>query len=114
MYPYRLQEAVLLAYKERHRDTRGYSLAAIGLRGDAVVRATNLLSLGKDLYSHAECRCLRKMGVGGVIYVARVRKDGSIGMAKPCGGCRLMCKFKKTEVIYSIDADTWGVFNAGV
>lgn len=112
MMPARLREAVKLAWKERFRDKRGYSLAAVGLRGDAVVRATNILSLGIDASTHAECRCLRKMGHGGIMFVARVRKDGSVGNAKPCGGCALAARHKGVRIVYTINDNSWGTLDA--
>ncbi len=109
MMPSRLAEACRIAFDARRRDARSYSLAAVGERGDAVVTATNLLSFGVQLRAHAECRCIRKMGYGGVVYVARIRKDGSVGCAKPCGGCQLAAKFKNLKIIYTISESEYGV-----
>ncbi len=110
MFPVKLREAIRLAYEGRRRDARSYSLAAVGMRGDCVVRSTNLLSYGKELRAHAEARCLSKMCMGGIIFVARVRKDGSIGNSRPCGGCRLLAKFKFCKIIYTISDSEWGTY----
>ncbi len=109
MRPQLLTEAVRLAYKHRRRDGRAYSLAAVGERRDgAVVSAINGWATAPDSRWHAECKCLRKLGVGGVLYVARVRKDGSVGNARPCRGCQLMLRFSETRAFFTIDERTWG------
>lgn len=110
MLPERLTEAIRLAYRHRHRDRRSYSLAAVGERQDgAVVRAINGWgSEGPDCSIHAECRCLKKLGLGGVIWVARVRKDGSVGCSRPCAGCRLMLRFSGVRAYYTINDKEYG------
>lgn len=103
------------------RDWRNFYLAAIGVRKDGViVKSQNgaiyagclkrFVRLGN---SHAECRVLRKMDWGGVIYVARVLKqDFSIGMASPCEMCRIKIKSKGiSKVYYTINEHQYGVWD---
>jgi cytidine deaminase len=57
---------------------------------------------------HAERRALKKTGVGAILYVARVRKDGSVGMAMPCARCRAsMRAMGVTRVYYTVDENEW-------
>jgi cytidine deaminase len=111
MFPSRLNEAIGIATTSRYRDRRCYSLAAIGVRNDTIVRATNILSFAIEPRAHAESRCLRKMQVGGSLFVARVRRDGSIGCARPCGECQMQLRFKKVKCVYTISGEEYGVID---
>lgn len=97
-----LDLAIDIARRERFRDGRCYSLAAVGIREDGVVVwSINGQSMGVDPRCHAEHRLLRKLGRGGIVYVARVRKDGSIGCAKPCPACERVLRWNGTKVVYT-------------
>lgn len=109
MYPALLSQAVLLASRTRFRDGRSYTLGSVGVRTDgAIVQSTNGWSVGPNPRMHAESRLLRKLGRGGRLYVARVRRDGSIAMAKPCKGCALMLRHTDTACWFTIDGDSYG------
>lgn len=109
MIPDRLSAAIDLAYRQRFRDGRQYSLAAVGERYDgAVVAAVNGWgACGVEPSFHAEARVLRKIGAGGTVYVARVRKDGSVGMSRPCTSCCRMLRFRGAKCYYTIDEGEW-------
>ncbi len=97
-----LERAIEIATRERFRDGRCYSLAAVGIRDDGVVVwSINGQSMGTNPRCHAEARLLRKLGRGGIVYVARVRKDGSIGCAKPCPHCERLLRSNRTKVVYT-------------
>ena len=58
---------------------------------------------------HAEARIVRKLGNCGTVYVARVRRDGSFGLAKPCNHCLASMRSRRVEVVYyTIDNKNWG------
>lgn len=102
-------------------DKRGFWLGSVGIRQDGVlVSARNgdvTASTIVENYiripnSHAEGRVLRKMGNGGVIYVARIsKKDGSYAMARPCVICQNRIYGRKIEkVYYTIDQNHYGLW----
>jgi tRNA(Arg) A34 adenosine deaminase TadA len=100
-------------------DQRGYWLGAVGVRRDGVIvsarNGSAIGEMGATQYnpsptSHAERRCLRKLGWGGVMYVARVRRDGSVALAKPCARCQGSLKSQGVKkVFYTIDNENYGV-----
>lgn len=48
------------------------------------------------------------------IYVARIRKDGTFAMAKPCELCdELLSRFKVKRVFYTVDETTFGEVTYG-
>lgn len=102
-------------------DKRNFLLGAIGIRKDGVsVSARNgaVISSSYENYriigdAHAECRVIKKMGKGGVLYVARVlKKDGSLAMSRPCGMCRLRIQAAEVQkVYYTINPQQYGVLD---
>jgi len=57
---------------------------------------------------HAEARLLRKAGFGCVMYVARVKRDGSLAMAKPCATCEAYLRSRGVkQVFYTISDNDW-------
>lgn len=58
-------------------------------------------------YLHAEVQSLlRCQGEPYALYVVRLRKDGSMALAKPCPICQAAAKEKKIkEVYYSVDSN---------
>lgn len=105
-------------------DLRTYLLGAIGIRArdGVVVSAKNLAcqstakteEFKRISTSHAESRCVAKMGrVGGVLYVARIRRrDRSFGMARPCGMCRVIIRSHNIDLVYyTIDPNNYGTWN---
>jgi tRNA(Arg) A34 adenosine deaminase TadA len=58
---------------------------------------------------HAEARASRKADVGSVAFVARVLRDGSYAMARPCFVCQAMMKARGVQRAYYTISDTdWG------
>lgn len=102
-------------------DPRGFLLGAVGLRRDGklvstkngAVHATDTNNYRPIAWSHAESRLCRKLGRGGIVYVARIaRKDRSLVMARPCGTCERILKAYATEkVFYSINSEYYGIWN---
>lgn len=102
-------------------DRRNFLLGCVGIRRDgAIVSAKNgaVITSSYSEYrvisdAHAEIRCLKKMGRGGVLYTARIlKKDGSFAMAKACGICSQRIRAAEIDkVFYTIDAYHYGVWN---
>ena len=117
------------AMPKNHFDLKkNFWLSAIGIRSDGVEvfsknQATNvgvfkqekLKTHQKIFCSHAECRVLRKMDFGGILFVTRIGKDFTnddftFKMARPCELCFQQIKSKKIEkVYYTINNDTYGI-----
>lgn len=116
-----LLQAASISLPTHKNDPRGFWLGCIGIREDgAKVTARNgavefQSTIDKHQlfnYAHAEGRVLRKLGKGGVLFVARVsRKDKSLAMARPCDMCRLKLKMNKvSKVYYTINDNQYGVW----
>jgi hypothetical protein len=94
-------------------------LGAVGVRKDGVIvsaknGSVKVSSADGDGFSfptaHAEHRCVKKMDVGGVVYVARVLRDGSLAMSKPCPDCERSLRGRGIKkVYYSINDVEYGV-----
>lgn len=87
-------------------------LGAVAERRDGVLvysrNGSTLNPIGVNATMHAEKRVLRKSGYGAKIYVARVKKDGSLAMAKPCSKCMPALKAMGVEMVFwSISNNEW-------
>ncbi len=87
-------------------------IGCIAKRADGtIVQSWNGCATDVCPSAHAEARLARKLDVGSVVYVARVRRDnGKMAMSKPCPGCegRLRSAGVK-RVEYSISENEFGV-----
>jgi tRNA(Arg) A34 adenosine deaminase TadA len=96
---------------------QGFYLAAIGVRRDgAIVRATNKAlrdgSSNPIPSTHAEARLCRKLDAGADVYVARVTRDGSWAMSRPCEGCQSALRARRVRrVYYTIGPGEYGVMH---
>ena len=95
----------------RRNDMRAFRLGAVGLRADGtLVASANGPATEPAPAAHAEARLARKLGRGGEAWVARVRRDGSLAMARPCSSClRRLRASGVTRICYSIGAREYGV-----
>ncbi len=102
-------------------DRRNFYLGCIGIRKDGVlVSAKNGATEYYDTVpyynlipnSHAEGRCLRKLGKGGILYVARIaKKDHALAMSRPCDMCQVrIAAAKVKKVYYSINEEYYGLW----
>jgi hypothetical protein len=65
---------------------------------------------GRTPAAHAEARVVKKTDVGATVFVSRVRKDGSFGLAKPCPSCVSILQARGVEkCYYTIDDMEFGV-----
>jgi len=94
---------------DRHRKA---FVGAVAIRSDGVIVSSRngYIINPSDTYpsAHAEARVLRKAGYGCTLYVARVKRDGSLAMAKPCSTCHSMIKSRGVKsVYYSVSNTEW-------
>jgi len=105
-------------------DKRTYLLGAVGIRArdGVLVSARNgsyqSSASNEDFRvvpaSHAENRCLAKMGkAGGILYVARAKRGvEKIGMARPCAVCQMFIRNANISMVYyTIDEHYYGSWN---
>lgn len=112
-----LKQAALVAVPRSHSvvDHRAFYLGAVGVRGDGVLVSSQNGSVkmsetvgGGWSYpqAHAEYRCARKMDFNGIVYVARVRPDGCLAIARPCRDCQIAMAAKRVLRCYYTISDT--------
>lgn len=121
MHSYLIQAGKIAVSKTPALEKRNFILGCIGVRWDGAIVSTKngaVISSAFENYriisdAHAEARCLKKMGRGGTLYVARVlKKNGEYAMSRPCGGCQIQIRAAKIkEVYYTIDQFHYGVWN---
>lgn len=97
----------------RKDDRRSFRLGAVGIRNDgALVSSTNGPSPFPCPEVHAEARLCNKLTPGSTVWVARIRHDGSLGMARPCHTCQKRLRTAGvTKVVYTISDTEHGVLN---
>jgi|SRR5579859_321204 len=99
-----------------HADThRKAFVGAVAVRRDGVIVSSRNGSVPNPSHryplAHAEVRLLRKAGQRAIIYISRVRRDGSLGMAKPCHTCMHYLRSRRVDsVYYTISNSEWGGF----
>ena len=82
-------------------DLRAHAIGAVAIRADGtLVKARNGSDTLPNPAIHAEYRVMRKAGHGAIVYVARQRKDGRIGLAKPCSHCLCTLRNKGAARVY--------------
>ena len=92
---------------------RNCLLGAVIKRTDgAVVVATNQHTKLPEPSAHAEARVLKKSDWGCTLYVARVLKDGTWAMAKPCKRCQAIIRNRGVRrVYYTIGPNEFGIWD---
>jgi len=104
---------VKLAIQQAESSNRLYKIGAVLVKGKSVIGAgcnrgdhPKLRRWRSRNYSlhiglHAEMAALwQTEAKGGILYVVRLRKDGTLGLAKPCKICRELIKEKKIKKVY--------------
>lgn len=111
-FPQELLDAAKVAVGSCHLrdDIRNARVGCIIKRRDGVtVKARNAATKVPMPGCHAEFRASRKSDFGAIAYVARIRRDGSFGMARPCPSCsRIMKSRGIKEAYYTISDNEWG------
>jgi len=103
-----LDDAAKLA-AETKQEGKQFLLGCIAERQDGVlVKSTNAKVRTPEASGHAEARSLRKAGFGATLWVARVLRDGSWAMAKPCKHCETLIRNKGVKkVYYTTGPNSW-------
>jgi tRNA(Arg) A34 adenosine deaminase TadA len=112
-FPRELHAAAIIACRHSFPDRRSARVGCVIRRRDgATVKAHNgAVSKPTKRFPelHAEVRATRKADVGAVAYVARVRRDGTYGNAKPCYSCEAIMRARGIIRAYYTLSDTeWG------
>lgn len=91
---------------------RNFRLGCVAKRSDgAVVFSTNERTRAPNPNAHAEARVLKKTDFGSTLWVARVNKDGSWSMARPCSKCQARIRNRGVKkVYYTISPGEYGVW----
>lgn len=111
--PKKLHDAAKVACYHPYPDHRVARVGCVILRKDgATVKARNAATANttsKVPELHAEARASRKADFGSVAYVARVRRDGTYGNARPCASCQVFLRSRGIVRAYYTLSDTeWG------
>lgn len=108
-FPELLLQAASRAQDSNVKTPRNAMVGCVIVRSDgAVVSAKNGYSTNVEPQHHAEARCLRKSDYDGVAFVARIRRDGTLGCAKPCPSCERKLKSKGVRIVhYTNGSNEW-------
>lgn len=88
-------------------------IGAIAIRRDGTLVSSRNISTTphycvKTPSAHAERRLLRKCDYGATVYVSRVRRDGSLAMAKPCSRCMSALRSRGVVMVYwTVNNEEW-------
>jgi tRNA(Arg) A34 adenosine deaminase TadA len=112
--PWGLERAIL-ACQPAVDGLRRYRVGSFAFRSDgAVVRSRNGSTKTPDSSAHSEYRCVRKCDTGSILFVARTRRDGSVGCAMPCTRCRAVIRARGiVRVYFTIEGNDYGVWEVG-
>jgi len=91
------------------RSSAKIRMASVIVRGGSVIAWANN---GSEENEHAELRALRRAPYeikrGDTIYVARLKFDGTLGMARPCAMCWAHIKDRNIKtIVWSTDDQTF-------
>lgn len=107
------KEAIITAMKSKHHKAR---VGAVLVKHNKIISAkTNIGVKGEMPFLYGTCAERRVLKnppkcaiMDSILYVARVKQDNSLGLAKPCSLCEAMIKNRKVkEVYYTTDNGTW-------
>lgn len=115
-----IRMAAKIALPTSDNDARDFWLGCIGIRNDgAMIFSKNGAVFSTDIENyhfipeaHAECRAVKKMDSGGILYVARVRKKNKdLALAAPCMMCQIKIKARGiSKVYFSINENQYGIW----
>lgn len=85
----------------RKIDHRSFFIGAVAIRSDgAIVSSCNQTTKIPNPFAHAEAKIIKKLDYGAILYIARVLRDGTFAMAKPCNNCITAIKNKNVSRVY--------------
>lgn len=93
--------------------TRKSFIGSVAIRRDGtLVKSRNGATpnpTGVNPSMHSEHRLMRKAGYGATVFVARVRKDHSLGLSRPCPRCMAALRARGVDMVYwTINDNEWG------
>lgn len=111
--PKELHKAAIIACRHSVPDHRVARVGCVIHRSDGVLVAARNAAIANTSKRmplfHAEVRALKKADVGGVAYVARVRRDGTYGNARPCPTCQIFLRSRGIiKAYYTLSNIEWG------
>lgn len=99
---------------KRGKSQGPYNFGAVGIRADGLVVSPYNVGLPtvRCPEGHAEIRLSKKLGSGAVVFVARVKDDGTWTMGKPCKACETKLRnLRVRKVFYTIGPKEYGVMD---
>jgi len=101
------------AAKRENRDLRAYAIGAVAIRSDgAIVQSRNGAATYVNFRIHAEQRLMQKCDSNAVVFVARVRRNGELAIARPCVRCMAALKARRVKkCYYTIANNEYGVID---
>ncbi len=111
--PKELHLAAQVSCRHSLPDLRTARIGCVIRRKDgAIVKARNGAiqnATGRVSETHAEARATRKADVGAIAYVARTKRDGSYGNARPCPWCQIIMRSRGIiKAYYTLSDNEWG------
>lgn len=99
----------------RKADARAFRIGAVGIRRDgALVSASNGPAPYPHPDAHAEARLTGKLTPCSDVWVGRLRRDGTVGIARPCAHCMVRLRAAGVRrVAYTISDVEHGVILLG-
>ena len=87
---------------------RSFYVGAVAVRNDgAIVYAFNGPTRYPVKEVHAEYRISKKLDVGSIVYIARIKANGDFAMAKPCKTCAKALRSKGVKRAYYTTDDNF-------
>lgn len=107
-----LEAAAFLAANTKDRSKNFFHGCIVQRDDGAFVRSVNSTFVeNKTPPAHAEARALRKAGRGGILWVARVSRDGEWATSRPCPNCSALIINKGIKkVYYTIAPGEYGIW----
>jgi cytidine deaminase len=93
--------ALAAMYAVKRVDRREHRIGAVAVRSDGtIVHASNGVAPQPTPKHHAEARLAKKLDVGAVVYVVRIKRNGEYGLARPCARCRAVLAAHGVTLVY--------------
>lgn len=103
---FRLAKQVALRGDTREAK-RQYHIGAVGIRNDGtIVASSNIPNRVREPAAHAEARLVKKLDWDAVVYVVRVRSNGTLALARPCQTCQSAMRLHGVRKVYYSISDT--------
>ncbi len=92
--------AVKLA-RGQETHNKHFMLSGVAKRFDGSLLVSSNIRTAHPIHAaHAECRVLKRAGMGATLWVARVDRNNNICNSKPCKQCEQLCKNMAVKRVY--------------